>query len=135
MQAPAGIALLEGPDLVYRMANQEYYKILGRSPHILGKPGRVAFPEGVEQGIWDLLDQLYASGEVYVGKEFRALIDIQGNGELTEQFYNFVFQPVKAQAGQVTDILITALNVTSQVEARKSIMEREAYFALRSHQQ
>jgi PAS domain S-box-containing protein len=128
MQAPAGIALLEGPDLVYRMANQEYYKILGRTPQILGKPGRVAFPEGVEQGIWDLLDQLYASGEVYVGKEFRALIDMQGNGELTEQYYDFVFQPVKAQAGQVTGILVTALNVTSQVEARKGILERETYF-------
>ncbi len=128
MQAPAGIALLEGPDLVYRMANQEYYKILGRSPRILGKPGRVAFPEGIEQGIWDLLDGLYASGEVYVGKEFRALIDMQGNGKLTEQYYDFVFQPVKAHARQVTGILITALNVTSQVEARRGILERETYF-------
>jgi PAS domain S-box-containing protein len=128
MQAPAGIALLEGPDLVYRMANQTYYQILGRNEQILGKPGRVAFAEGVEQGIWDLLDSVYASGKPFIGKEYRAFIDMEGTGALSEQYYDFVFQPVRGESGQVIGILITALNVTHQVEARKAVLEREAYF-------
>jgi PAS domain S-box-containing protein len=128
MQAPAGIALLEGPDLVYQMANQIYYQILGRNSSILGKPGREAFPEAVEQGIWDLLDQVYASGEPYVGKDFRAFIDMEGRGELTEQYFDFVFQPVREDGEQVRGILITALNVTYQVLARKAVLEREGYF-------
>jgi PAS domain S-box-containing protein len=128
MQAPAGIALLEGPDHVYQMANQMYYQVLGRSSQILGKPGREAFPEGVEQGIWDLLDRVYASGEPYVGKDFRAFIDMEGRGELTEQYFDFVFQPVREDVKQVRGILITVLNVTHQVLARKAILERETYF-------
>lgn len=127
MQAPAGIALLKGPDLVYQMANETYYQILGRSARILGKPGREAFPEGVAQGIWDLLDEVYASGEPYVGTEFAALIDLEGKGKLIKQFYDFVFQPVR-EAGQVAGILITALNVTAQVQARQAIQAKEAYF-------
>jgi PAS domain S-box-containing protein len=127
MQAPAGIALLKGPDLVYQMANQTYYQILGRSSQILGKPGREAFPEGVAQGIWDLLDEVYARGEPYVGNDFPALIDLEGTGNLTQQYYDFVFQPV-LEAGQVEGILITALNVTAQVQARQAIHAKEAYF-------
>ena len=124
MQAPAGIALLEGPDLVYRMANQAYYRILGRDARILDKPGREAFPEGVAQGIWDLLDRVYASGEPYVGEGFRAMIDMDGSGTLTEQYYDFVFQPVREQ-DRLTGLLITALNVTHQVVARREV-EKQA---------
>jgi PAS domain S-box-containing protein len=125
MQAPAGIALLQGADLVYQMANQTYYQILGRDAKILGKPGREAFPEGVEQGIWDLLDGVYASGVPYVGEGVRALIDMDGSGTLTEQYYDFVFQPVREQGQQVTGILITALNVTHQIVARREV-EKQA---------
>jgi PAS domain S-box-containing protein len=107
------------------MANQTYYQILGRDAHILGKPGREAFPEGVEQGIWDILDGVYASGVPYVGEGFRALIDMDGSGKLTEQYYDFVFQPVREGEQQVTGILITALNVTHQVVARQEV-EKQA---------
>ncbi len=125
MQAPAGIALLEGPDLVYQMANQAYYQMLGRDARILGKPGREAFPEGVAQGIWDLLDRVYAAGEPYVGTAFEAMIDMDGSGTLTQQYYDFVFQPVREGDQQVTGILITALNVTHQVVARREV-EKQA---------
>jgi PAS domain S-box-containing protein len=125
MQAPAGIALLQGADLVYQMANQTYYQILGRDAQILGQPGREAFPEGVAQGIWDLLDGVYASGEPYVGEGFKAMIDMDGSGTLTEQYYDFVFQPVREGGQQVTGILITALNVTHQVVARREV-EKQA---------
>jgi PAS domain S-box-containing protein len=125
MQAPAGIALLKGPEMVYQMANQTYCQILGRSSQILGKPGREAFPEGIGQGIWDLLDQVYATEAPYAGKEFLALIDMDGTGALKEQYYDFVFQPVREEGESVAGILITALNVTQQVEARKEV-EKQA---------
>ncbi len=52
---------------------------------------------------------------------------MDGRGELSEQYYDFVFQPVK-EGETVESILITALNVTHQVQARKAVLEREAYF-------
>jgi PAS domain S-box-containing protein len=68
---------------------------------------------------------VYASGVPYVGEGFRALIDMDGSGKLTEQYYDFVFQPVREGEQQVTGILITALNVTHQVVARQEV-EKQA---------
>jgi PAS domain-containing protein len=123
MQAPAGIALLKGPDLVYQMANPTFLEIVGRTSDIVGKPGREVFPEAVAQGIWDLMEGVYRSGEPYVGKEFKALLDLKGTGELTTQYYDFVFQPVKDDQQQAEALLVTALDVTHQVEARKLVEE------------
>lgn len=67
--APAAIAVLRGPTHVYVLANDLYLKINGNRA-IIGKPGREALPELTAQGIWDMLDGVYASGEAYAGREF-----------------------------------------------------------------
>jgi PAS domain S-box-containing protein len=91
MQAPAGIALLKGPELIYQMANQSFLEMVGRDSSIIGKPGRQVFPEAIRQGIWELMEEVYRSGKAYVGNEFRALIHMDGKQEAKKSITTLFF--------------------------------------------
>src|SRR4051794_27203836 len=57
MKAPAFIATLRGPDLVFELANPMFEQLVGFRG-ILGKPVRQALPEIEGQGFFELLDQV-----------------------------------------------------------------------------
>jgi two-component system, LuxR family, sensor kinase FixL len=117
MQAPALIALLGGPDHVYEFVNERYVQLLGDRDFV-GRPVREAVPEAVEQGLVEILDRVYATGEPFIATEM-ALRFAQGTtGTREEGFYNFVYQPVRDGRGAVTGIMVHAVDVTKEVLAR-----------------
>lgn len=118
MQAPAAIAILRGPAHVYELANPLYQMLTGKTA-LVGKPGREAIPELTAQGIWDIFDRVYATGEPFIGNEMPVRLDRLGNGALDEGFFNFVAQPFTDASGAVEGILIHAVEVTDQVRARR----------------
>ena len=67
-QSPAFIATLSGPDHVFELANQEYYKLIGPRD-VIGKTVRDALPELVAQGFIGLLDNVFRTGQPFVGRE------------------------------------------------------------------
>ena len=117
--APAAIAVLHGPDHVFELANARYLKLVGRAG-IIGKPGRVALPELVAQGVWDLCDSVYHSGTPYFGNEFRVRLD-RGAADLDDGYFNFVLQPLEDSRGVVEGILVHAVEITEQVVARQEV--------------
>ena len=119
-QAPAAIAILRGPTHIYEMANALYYQIVGKT-ELLGKPGREAIPELTSQGIWDIFDRIFLTGEPFVGQEYPAQLERQGNGILEPGYFNFVGQPVRNAAGTIERILIHAVEVTDLVQARHQV--------------
>jgi signal transduction histidine kinase len=114
-QAPAAIAVLHGPDHVYQSANHLYQQLVGSRP-LIGKPIREALPELDGQGIFELLDTVLATGEAYVGRSLRVMIDADYDGEPEERFYTFVYQPIR-EHDAVTGIFVHAMDVTDQVRA------------------
>ncbi|MEO6890758.1 MAG: PAS domain S-box protein [Ktedonobacteraceae bacterium] len=124
MQAPAGIAILRGPTHIYEMTNALYQQIVGRpASELIGKPGRTAVPELVSQGIWDIFDRIYATGEPFIGNEFPAALDTNGDERLEQKYFNFVGQPIHDVQGRREGILIHAVDVSGQVEARRDAEE------------
>jgi PAS domain S-box-containing protein len=121
MQAPAIICVLRGPQHVYEMANPLYMQIVGRND-IIGKTVREASPELVEQGYETLLDQVYKTGEPFIGKELPAKIY---HSESEKTYFNFVYQPTRASTGEVDGILIHAIDVTEQVLAREKLKNNQ----------
>ena len=81
-QAPGFVAVLEGEDHRFRMTNEAYLDLVGRSA-ILGMPVREALPEVVEQGLVDVLDRVRSTGEPYVGRREMVLLDKRSGDELT----------------------------------------------------
>jgi len=122
-QAPAMIAVSEGPTHIYRVANPEFQKMVGPTRKVLGRTVREGFPEIEGQGFFELMDEVYSSGVPFVGKEMLVKnFDRKGTGEGEDAYFDVVYQPLSTADGTVTGIMTHAVDVTAQVEAKR---ERE----------
>lgn len=89
---------------------------------------RQAFPELEGQGLFETLDRVYQSGESWTGEETPVRYNRDGTG-VQDTWFNLSFVPVRNASGQILGILNFAVDVTSQVIAR-----REAERLLRESQ-
>ena len=112
--APAGIAVLRGPEHVYDVVNPRYAELIG-GRDVLGKPIRAALPELEGQGIFELLDGVRRTGEPYVGRSLRVSLLRGPDHTPQDAYFDFVYQPIPAADGQPGDILVVAFEVTELV--------------------
>ncbi|GLC23951.1 PAS domain-containing sensor histidine kinase [Roseisolibacter agri] len=118
-QAPVAVCVLEGPSHVYGLVNPLYQRFLpGRE--LRGHAIRDALPELAGQGVFELLDTVYATGRPHVASEFPLLVDRDGDGTMHEAVFSFVYQPVRDATGAVSAIAVVATDVTELVQARRS---------------
>jgi PAS domain S-box-containing protein len=124
-QAPAGIAILVGPEHQWSFANSAICEILGRTPEqLLGRTMKEGLPELTGQGFPALLDQVYQSGVAHIGKGVMGIIN-RGPGGLPEEVYfDFTYQPVRNVDGNVEGIMVLAVDVTEQLHARNQLESR-----------
>jgi PAS domain S-box-containing protein len=124
-QAPVGIALLEGPDHVFAIANAVYYSLLFGGPRdFVGKAVKDAIPESVPQGFADLLDRVYRSGEPFVGDEMPIDL-VQKDGALRRFYLDFVYHPLRDANDDVHGIVAVIHDVTERVVSRVTIEDSE----------
>lgn len=122
-QAPAAIGFLEGPDHRWAYVNENCIHATGRrsASDFIGKTVRESLPELKTQPVLDLLDQVYRSGEPYVGREVKVTL-LRGNGAQPEDaYFDFVYQPLSTEEGGSGGILIHAVEVTEKVLARQKL--------------
>ena len=124
MQAPAAIAVLEGAEHVFTVANPRYRELVGGRP-VVGKSVREALPEIEGQGLFELLDEVYESGVPFSASEMRVQVDRDGDGVAESIYLDFVYQPLHAPDGRAFGIMAHAVDVTAQVELRQGA-ERKA---------
>jgi PAS domain S-box-containing protein len=118
LQAPAFICIDRGADHIFEFANPLFCQLLGNR-ELIGRTVRAALPEMEGQGFFELLDQVFETGQPYVGKEIAAQFDRQGHGTIEEGFFNFVYQPIFDINGAVEGIITFGFEVTDQVVARR----------------
>ncbi|OUJ74237.1 PAS domain-containing sensor histidine kinase [Hymenobacter crusticola] len=124
MDAPALIAIFEGPEHTFKLVNPLYQQLVGPRL-ILGKPIREAMPELVGQPIFGLLDRVYRTGEPFYATEMLVQLDHTNSGKLGDNYYNFIYQPTHDATGAIDGILVFAYEVTPQVRARQQIELQE----------
>ncbi|MAL00386.1 MAG: histidine kinase, partial [Citromicrobium sp.] len=117
-QAPGFVAVLGGPDHVFQMANTSYLDLVGRDD-ILGKPLREALPEVIEQGFVEVLDRVYSTGEPYIGRRDRVILEGTNIPAHSHRVLNFIFQPISEDDGTTTGIIVQGYDVTEEVEYEK----------------
>lgn len=115
--SPAHLCLLKGPSHICRYVTPGVYKLYGNRQY-LGHTAREIWPELQRLGFLDLLDQVYQKGDTVQISEFKAHIDRYRNGNLQEAYFNFKYQPL-LDKGEVEGILISAVEVTELVEAKR----------------
>ena len=117
-QAPGFVAVLNGPNHTFVLANAAYRRLLG-GRRLIGRTVAEALPEVVEQGFLTLLDNVRATGKPYFGnRELVTLIDPE-TGQAEQSHLEFIFQPISEKSGEVTGILIQGYDVSEEVEAEE----------------
>ena len=125
MQAPAAIAVLEGANHVFTVANPRYQNLVG-GREILGQSVRDALPELSGQGFFELLDNVFSSGQPYAEHERVVRLDRDGEGNLEDLYVDFVYQPLEDASRKTFGVLVHAVDVTNQVRARLEIVAARA---------
>ncbi|OON62026.1 hypothetical protein B0920_00565 [Massilia sp. KIM] len=136
-QAPGIIAVLRGPDHVFELTNRSYIELIGRR-ELVGKSAREALPEVTGQGFFELLDQVYRSGEPFVGHDVPLRIQREPGAPLEERYIDFVYQPFRDDKGEVAGIFVEGSDVTARKrvedELRAANRQKDQFLAMLAHE-
>jgi signal transduction histidine kinase/DNA-binding response OmpR family regulator len=116
--APVAIAILKGPQHVFEFANDWYLDIAGRTS-VIGRTIREVFPELAGQGIYELLDSVYASGKPFMADSMGVRMRRHGGETLEETCFKFVYQPMPGPSGQIEGIAVVATEVSELANAKR----------------
>lgn len=119
-QAPGFIAIGAGPDHRFTFANAAYRRLVGQTD-IIGRTVAEILPELVEQGVIEVLDEAYRSGEPFVGKALPMKIQRSGDAGWEEVFVDIVYQPIKDSDGRIIGIFAEGYEVSEEKKANEKI--------------
>jgi PAS domain S-box-containing protein len=117
-QVPAAVATLSGPRHQYSFFNTNYQALTANRP-TLGQTVADTLPELVEQGFIDLLDKVYATGELFSGTDSPVLLHNPSKSRPEQRYIDFVYQPLTDGQGRTQGILAFIVDTTERVLARK----------------
>lgn len=121
-QAPVAMAIMTGPDHVVSVANDLILDLWGKTPDaVINKPIFEGLPESRGQGLEELLQNVYTTGQPFVANELPIVLHRSGRNEKVYQ--NFVYEPYRDSNGNILGVLFITIDVTSQVLARHQIEE------------
>jgi PAS domain S-box-containing protein len=124
-QSPSFSALLQGPEHRFVLTNQAYQQLIGLRD-VIGLTVREAIPEVESQGFLALLDKVFATGEVFIGRNVEIILQ-RTPGEAGETRYlDFVYQPIRDRSGNVTSIFVEGSDITDRRATEDALRASEA---------
>jgi two-component system sensor histidine kinase VicK len=118
MEAPAGVCILDGPELVFELVNPGYQQLFpGRD--LLGRSLAEALSEIREQPIWEILQHVYNTGELFEGKGLLVPLAKNDGGPILDRYFDFIYQPRHGSDGSVDGILVFVYEVTDMIVTQK----------------
>lgn len=120
--APGFMAIVEGVDHRFTVANQAFEELVNRAD-LIGRSLAEAVPEMAEQGFVALLDEAKRSGDPFVGRAMSMRVDIPG-GWCEQIFVDLMLQPLGDAGGGAPGVFVQGHNVS---EDKKSEELRSAH--------
>lgn len=111
-QMPGFVALLSGSEHRFEYINDAYREISG-DREFIGRTVREVFPDIAGQGFYELLDQVYQTGERFTARALPVNLD-RADGH---RFIDLTYEPIRNDPGDVTGILAGGYDVTDRVRA------------------
>ena len=130
-QAPAIIAVLRGPDLVFEYVNEGYYQVTGHRP-MIGLTIEQGLPEATGGGEGRDYDRVarrvLETGERLVFSARPAMLQRTPGAPQEERLLDLAYLPLREIGGEVSGVLVHGIDVTDAVRSRRAIAEREELF-------
>jgi PAS domain S-box-containing protein len=123
-QSPSFSALLHGPEHRFALINPAYQQLIGHRD-VVGRTVREAIPEVASQGFIDLLDNVFVTGQPYVGRNVRIALQRTHGGIAETRFLDFVYQPIKDASGKVTSIFVEGSDITERRATEDALQTSE----------
>ena len=121
-KAPGFIAVLTGPDHVYEYVNEAYVAIAGQRDFI-GRSVREVLPDLEGQGFYELLDNVYGTGERFIARA----MPVRLTSDASTRYIDFVYEPMRDETGAVYGIFVGGNDITAHKEAeRQSLLNEES---------
>ncbi|CAN5413214.1 hypothetical protein BH10PSE3_BH10PSE3_20330 [soil metagenome] len=120
-QMPGFVGIVSGPEHVYEYVNNAYVKISERTDFI-GRRFADVFPDLESQAFLTLLDQVYSTGQTVTPRG----MELRLHGSEEPQYIDFVFEPIRDEAGAVTGVFIGGYAVTEAYRATAALRELNA---------
>jgi len=119
-EAPAAIAALSGPDLVFEVLNPAYQALFADRV-LLGRPALEALPELLDGPGAALLRQVYETGVTYEGREVLMYFARPGDGLLEARYFDFIYQARYDAAGSIDGLMVFGFEVTERMQRRQQV--------------
>jgi PAS domain S-box-containing protein len=116
-QAPGFICTLAGPDHVFEFVNAAYARLFGERDFV-GRSVREVFPELQDQGYFEALDAVYATGERFVASQMPARLEY-ADGRVEDRQLDFVYAPISDASGRISGIFCEGFDVTERRRAEE----------------
>lgn len=129
-ESPTMMCVLQGPEHVFLYANDLYCKAIGHTAaDILGKRCHDVVPELAATNLFEVLDQVYATGELFRASEMLVPLDMHRDGKPQEGYFTFTYQAMRDAEGRVTGVVFNGVDVTEGVLARRALEQTSAEIA------
>lgn len=120
------IAIFKGPNHIIEKANDAMIKMWGKGDDVFGKPLLGLLLEVKDQGIIELLDQVYNSGEPFYASQLP--VDLVLDGKMEKRYFDFTYQPQRDENGNIIGVADIATDVTEEALLSQKIKKSETEF-------
>ncbi|HEX8268521.1 MAG TPA: PAS domain-containing protein [Flavobacterium sp.] len=126
IHAPVGICIVHKEPLMAEIVNEKFLEIVGKSREEMeSRPYWEVNSEAAEM-YEPILRNVYESGIPYQADAHK--ITLVRHGVPEDLDINFVYEPLRDDSGEVTSVMILAIDVTYQISARDKIQQSEQRF-------
>lgn len=124
MQAPVAMCFLRGNNYIVDIANQVMLDIWDKKQEdVLNKPLFEGLQEAKDQGLEELLQQVFLTGEKYTANE--RPVTLLRNQVLETIYVNFVYEAFREEDNSINGIVVIANDVSTQLLAKQKLQESD----------